>query len=323
MTEKRIKEILEERYKEAQDKYGKNRLLGIFAYGKINYGFAKTIDDLKTLIIYIPTFEEMCIELTPIKECNEGHTNCVIDIRTIYNKTVHQDSISIETLFTDHFIMNPKYHQLCIKYFKQNREEICKCNIQERAIAAVNRAISALENNDLFEASRLLMVLDLYEAGVPCADCFMIKKDYQKAYLEAILNGKYEPDKDKLLDDLKIHLSNAKNLPGLNEATDQILRTGLMVLIRAAALDSLGEKAFIDSLTETEKTAFKKIIEKANGKEATVSTVKLIEETGISRPVYTNLFAKIKNSGIAEVTNMGVKGTHIEFLDIDILKTDF
>ena len=44
------------------------------------------------------------------------------------------------------------------------------------------------------------------------------------------------------------------------------------------------------------------------------SVVKAIQETGISRPMWTSLFAKMKEHHFAIVENQGVKGTHIEFL---------
>ena len=41
--------------------------------------------------------------------------------------------------------------------------------------------------------------------------------------------------------------------------------------------------------------------------------MKIVEETGISRPVFKNLFVKLEKNKVATITNQGVKGTYISF----------
>ena len=75
---------------------------------------------------------------------------------------------------------------------------------------------------------------------------------------------------------------------------------------------------FCEKITDKEKTALVDIIKRI-GSEGYVSLSALILVTGMSRPVYNNLFTKLKDYHIAEVAAAGAKGTHIKFLNLDIL----
>lgn len=70
---------------------------------------------------------------------------------------------------------------------------------------------------------------------------------------------------------------------------------------------------FYKSLTVNEKNAFIAIKE-AIGLSGNISIVKMIQKTGISRPVWTSLLQKMEKYGVAIVKNQGVKGTNIEIL---------
>ena len=71
---------------------------------------------------------------------------------------------------------------------------------------------------------------------------------------------------------------------------------------------------FFNALTETEKTAFLAIREEI-GFSGNISIVKMIQKTGISRPVFTSLLTKMEKFSIARVKNQGVKGTNIEIME--------
>jgi GTP-sensing pleiotropic transcriptional regulator CodY len=71
---------------------------------------------------------------------------------------------------------------------------------------------------------------------------------------------------------------------------------------------------FIEELTNTEKKAFNFIKQELVNGEGIISISKITDKTNISRPVYKNLFSKLEKAKIAEITNMGVKGTKIKFL---------
>lgn len=87
---------------------------------------------------------------------------------------------------------------------------------------------------------------------------------------------------------------------------------GFLEAVSGAGASVLVED-FYKSLTVNENQAFIAIQEEI-GLSGNISIVKMIQKTGISRPVWTALLQKMEKYGIAQVKNQGVKGTHIEIL---------
>lgn len=76
-----------------------------------------------------------------------------------------------------------------------------------------------------------------------------------------------------------------------------------------------------DNLTPTEERALVFCLEEI-GDEGTISVSQAIRKSGISRPVFTSLFDKLARYNGAEIKNMGVKGTYINFSDHVLRKFD-
>jgi GTP-sensing pleiotropic transcriptional regulator CodY len=76
---------------------------------------------------------------------------------------------------------------------------------------------------------------------------------------------------------------------------------------------------FSDNLTIAEKEGLDYILSQI-GKEGIVSINNLSKETGISRPVFNNLIAKMKTAKVAIIQNMGAKGTYIKITNLNLLK---
>ena len=72
-------------------------------------------------------------------------------------------------------------------------------------------------------------------------------------------------------------------------------------------------KEFFNDLTVNENKAFFAIKEEI-GSSGNISVVKMIQKTGLSRPVWTSLLQKMEKFGIAQIKNQGVKGTNIELI---------
>ena len=88
------------------------------------------------------------------------------------------------------------------------------------------------------------------------------------------------------------------------------------VFLRACGLKKVtapSEEEFRLNLSKLEQEALSKIKEKFIDS-GNISVVKLIQETNISRPIWTSLMNKMKEHGFAKVENQGVKGTYIKFL---------
>jgi hypothetical protein len=68
------------------------------------------------------------------------------------------------------------------------------------------------------------------------------------------------------------------------------------------------------SMTKTEEKALEYLLNTI-GDEGVISVTEAIRDSGISRPVFTSLFDKLNRYKGAEIRNMGVKGTYINFYD--------
>ena len=77
--------------------------------------------------------------------------------------------------------------------------------------------------------------------------------------------------------------------------------------------DGVQDKIF-SSLTKTEEKALIFCLEEI-GDEGILSISEAIRKSGISRPVFTSMLDKLDRYKGAEIKNMGVKGTYINFYD--------
>ena len=123
--------------------FDEDRFLGIFLYGSQNYGTELKKSDIDSKIILLPTFNDFC--LSPEMVSKEITLSCgeKIDIKDIrlFRQNCMKHSINyIETLFTEYYILNPKYENLFKLYFINNREDIAHCD-QEKAILNVSHQI--------------------------------------------------------------------------------------------------------------------------------------------------------------------------------------
>jgi hypothetical protein len=74
------------------------------------------------------------------------------------------------------------------------------------------------------------------------------------------------------------------------------------------------QSKIFDTLTKTEEKALIYVLETI-GDEGVLSISQAIQGSGISRPVFTSLLDKLDRYQAAEIKNMGVKGTYINFYD--------
>ena len=107
--------------------YNPDRFLGIFLYGSQNYHMANENSDIDSKIIVIPTFEEFCLNKNWVSKelrSDEDEHIEVKDIRYMREMWQKQNINYLELLYTEYFIINPKYEQLFNHYFVNNREVV-------------------------------------------------------------------------------------------------------------------------------------------------------------------------------------------------------
>lgn len=317
--------ILEEQFQYLTSIYDEKQIFGIFTYGRVNQGFAETLNDIETVVLYIPTFEEICIKplsldnkyiLYKDKEIKK------INIRLLYNLATKQDKIVMEALFSEYNIINPRYEKIFKKHIYINKEAIFHCDQKTYIENTIADAFSALKSyekthdiNAIFEASRLRIACKMYMNGASCENCINLKKDYHISYLWQIKQGELIPDINEIKIDLNSFKEEAKDFK-INSACKDLIKNGIMEIMIVALTDMAQDKDFFEVLTDTETQAFNIILENLeDGHEGNISISQLTLNSGISRPVFKSVLQKMKDNLIAEIENRGVKGTYIKIID--------
>lgn len=317
--------------------YNEDRLLGIFAYGSMNYGFYKDGEsDVDTKAIILPSFTDFC--LTPQMISKEEHFEDehieVKDIRLYREQLMKQNINFVEVLFTEYCYINPKYEALFNKYFLENRELIASYDLNKTVKSISGQAEHTLlqdptDNKKLYNGFRLKYFLENYLNERPYLECIQ-PKGTTKDFLFNLKFGnaelcKSEKDKkreaDRLVDYFKAMKERKFDVP-VNEDARKALNTGVEEILRYSFSDkieekSMSQKEFEKLLSQKEKEAFdviEKLVNGSVGNERNVSISTLCKNYNISRPVFNSLFEKLKAYKMAEIVNMGAKGTFIKFI---------
>ena len=129
---------LKDIYNNILEDINKNQILGIFAYGDVNSGFAENVYDIRAEIIYVPTFEELCISKSQTrtmmgKTSTRSYMIYIRDIRDTYIRA-YNTNLTSEILYTDYFILNDFYKDIFIKLFKEKRELILQQDKNKKKI---------------------------------------------------------------------------------------------------------------------------------------------------------------------------------------------
>ena len=309
ITDKQINVLLQEKKQSLLKHMDKDGLLAIFIVGKANYGFAESESDLKYLAFYLPTFEELCCKM-PFSEPIDNIK--VKDIRMLYLAATTSREHFLEVLFSPYYYINPRYKEIFKEYFFNNREEISKCNPGARIIQAKERANLAFQRKDYFEVARLYTAAKCYMNDYSIDYCFHMTEE---RHINKIINANdyiNESSWDNYLEgEFEDMIISARKRP-IKDPT--IVKKGAIALMGERLRQRVSYDNFYETLTAAEKKALIEIKNKTENGIAHISISKIVEETGISRPVYKNLLNKLEKNNISKITSQGVKGTLIEFL---------
>ena len=175
-----INEALHEHLTEVLKIYPEDQILGVFAYGSMNYGtYIKGISDVDTKAIIIPTFRELCLNDKPVsRELHfENGEHCEIkDIREIVKMFKKQNINFLEILFTEYCWLNPMHKVLWKIYFCQFKEDIVRFDENKAWQSIIGQAIHTLKQNPtngkkISNGYRLLYFLEQYKEGKPYLEC--------------------------------------------------------------------------------------------------------------------------------------------------------
>lgn len=319
--------------------YNESNFIGIFAYGSMNYGFydENNRSDIDSKIILLPSFSDFCLtnEMTSIVLDFQDEKVELKDIRLMRNMFMKQNINFVELLYTEYFILNPVYENLFVSYFISNRDIIAHYDELKTLKSVGGQLIHILrqdskDSKKLYNAYRLNHFLDSYVHGIDYQKCIRPDEDsYIYDILWKIKNGEIPPEEIDP-NDLENQVNNlinkySKELKSpLHDKAQKILDEGVIEIVKhsfkelkVTTEETISRKDFLKQLTHAEERAYYAIVKKIH-EEGTVIISNLIKETPHSRAVYNNLINKMKEHKVAEITNMGVKGIHINITQIEL-----
>lgn len=308
ISDNTINNFLKQQYDSYCSEYGENQILGTFVVGLANYGFARDEKDLYYFTVYLPKFCELCTG--DHKSENYAADDVMLDMRTMYQATKDHAANLLELLFCNYKIINPKYENLYMEYFENKREEIAHASEKSRFARSFAGIQDSFKRNDSFTAMRLYISSKLYADGYTCEECFHIDNAVYESVLTELLEGKNctEEDIQSMLNDVN-DFYNAASDDNIDIIKDY--KKGIIKIIEKSLETNISLDAFEDGLTTTEKKGWEVLKTKFVDGTTSISISKIIEETGISRPVWKNLLLKLEQNNVATIVNKGAKGTMI------------
>ncbi|MEY8366999.1 DUF3848 domain-containing protein [Anaerovoracaceae bacterium 41-7] len=208
-------------------------VIGCFLQGSWNYGPNMTDEesDVDTKCLVVPNFRDFClgkkmVSTTHVMENNE-HVD-LKDLRLYVNCFKKQNVNFVEILFTDYFVINPRYEK-CLKQLFDRREEVARYNIRAALSCMVGMAYEkqkamchpyaglkdkigkyGYDGKQLSHVMRLGEMMEKYIAGEPYGKC--LTSDCGKILTEIKRNKYFSLDDANLAMDVAVQqMSDMKN----------------------------------------------------------------------------------------------------------------
>lgn len=217
--------------------------------------------DIDTKTIVLPTFEDICLNKKPHSTthiCDNDEHIDIKDLRLYINCFKKQNVNFVEILFTDYYILNPKYEKIfnkLIKYkenigrYNQKAALNCICGMAYEKLKALEHPYPATLNKiekygfdgkQLSHILRLREFMDKYIKDVPYKECLIsnqqeyllkVKRNKNITLEQARVMAKENSDYLKRLKDEYLNnnvMSYNTNLDKLfNEVTVEIMKENL------------------------------------------------------------------------------------------------
>lgn len=198
--------------KDATQFVNPQNIVGIFLQGSQNYRLDTQFSDIDTKLVIVPAFEDICFNKQPHStthiRANDEHID-EKDIRLYFNCFRKQNINFVEILFTNYFILMPKYEAEWKKLI-ENREMIarydeyaavsCMKGMAMEKLYALEHPypnkIATLEKygydpKQLHHILRLADFIDDYLSGRQYEECLITKRH---DYLIDVKNGCYSKE---------------------------------------------------------------------------------------------------------------------------------
>lgn len=184
-----IKDRLRQHYNELV-KYMKNNehlIFGIFLYGSQNYGIDTPDSDVDTKAVVLPSLEDIALNKRPISiehQIENGEHINITDFRLWMEQLRKQNINILEVLFTEYYIINPKYKEIWQEMIL-HREEIAHYDIKKAIASACGITLSKYDyiNNKYPSNAELI---DRFGYDPKSLASLFRSYDFLKRYLEDI-----------------------------------------------------------------------------------------------------------------------------------------
>lgn len=312
-----------------EERYNEERVLGIFLYGSQNYNLDTEKSDIDALAIVLPSFSDFCLgNQTVSKEIVLSDNSHVLvkDLTSFRNEILKQNICRIEILFTEYFILNPQYEALFYEYFQKERNNIAYIDKEKGVKAIYHQARHEMKEyhhiltgKKLRNIYRLVHYLNFYKDNIDLDDVIKFDNIHRQKLLSLSMGELPKEEVDEIVKTLENYLDNFNiecgNAPiERQKAGLAALNTGVIEILKLSFSDSSSsctEEEFFEHLTNAETRAYQSIISEIQD-EGNITISRLVDKHNISRPVYNNLLIKMKEYNVANVVNMGMKGTYIK-----------
>lgn len=171
---------LEQYYNFLSDKYGEDRILGVFLYGSQNYGLAGEGSDVDAYAIYVPTLDEIARLDKPISITFEFECGNVTikDVRLMCQMWKKQGINFVEILFTEYYLINQRYED-SFDTVREFREYIATYNPQQAINSAIHSALNKLKgpyvtSKQYINGMMTLSFIQNYILGKSYINCIMV-----------------------------------------------------------------------------------------------------------------------------------------------------
>lgn len=108
--------------------YKSHKIVGIFAYGSMNYGLYVDGSDVDIRVLILPTLDDLALGYNDISttwDCNDGSHIEFLDIRKFFKAVRKQNINFVEILFTEWYYIDNKYKAIW-QLITDNAEKIAR-----------------------------------------------------------------------------------------------------------------------------------------------------------------------------------------------------
>lgn len=196
---------------------------GIFLVGSQNYGLADEQSDIDSKLLVLPKWEDICKNKTPVSHTIEFPDGSCCDVKDLreYFKVFRKQNINfVEILFTDYFIINPKYDFIWLQ-LKEHAEELAHMN-RFRTVKCVQgtahvkarklKDFSTFNEKDYSTILRLYYFLLEYVRGTPYKKCIYLEPGIRKRILKKKRTKIHKDDWCNVCTDVDLWLACIDNI---------------------------------------------------------------------------------------------------------------